>query len=567
MNENRKSLLVYGTIVAACLLVFAQTGSFDFINIDDRAYVYENPAVLSGLNWRSVYWAFTAIYSGNWHPLTWLSHMSDVMLFGLDPGKHHLVSVLLHTADSALVFYSLRRYTNAIWLSAAVALLFAVHPAHVESVAWIAERKDLLSTLFWLLTMIAYERYARETAGSGKWTWLVLSVFTFGLGLMAKPMLVTLPFVLLLLDYWPLGRLKSARGLRPLVIEKLPFFALAIASSVITFVAQREGGATLSITEMSVGARFANAAVSYVKYLAMCFFPNDLAFWYPLEPERDPLPVIGSLVLLLVVTGYAYHKRSRYPFLITGWLWFIGTLVPVIGLVQIGMQDRADRYTYIPYIGLFVIIVWGLAAILNHLDKGRLVGAGVAAAAITGLGFLAHRQTAYWQNSQTLYEHSLAVTRNNYFLMTNLCLHHIKRSDTGTAEGRCSELLLATPPSAEAFNILGLLRSDVGRQDEAVSFFNKALAINPNWGILYANRALAFARQGRLAEADQDLGRAAAIPDASTSAEAQARLLNVIGEAYLKRGDAARAKERFVRALELKPDLEEAGANLRRSEQ
>jgi tetratricopeptide (TPR) repeat protein len=567
MTENRKTLLVYGTIVAACMLVFAQTGSFDFINIDDRAYVYENPAVLSGLNWRSISWAFAAIYSGNWHPLTWLSHMTDVTIFGLDPGRHHLVNVLLHTANSALVFYSLRRYTNAIWLSAAVALLFAVHPAHVESVAWIAERKDLLSALFWLLTMIAYERYARETASGSRRTWLVLSVFAFALGLMAKPMLVTLPFALLLMDYWPLGRLKSVRDLRPLVIEKLPFFALTIASSVITFVAQRAGGATLSITEMSMGARFANAAVSYAKYLVTCFYPNDLAFWYPLEPERDPIPVIGSVVLQLIVTGYAYRKRSRYPFFITGWLWFLGTLVPVIGLVQIGMQDRADRYTYIPYIGVFVIIVWGSAAFLQRFEKGWLIGAGVAAAAFTGLGMLAHRQTAYWQNSQTLYEHSLAVTRNNYFLMSNLCLHHIKRSDTATAERRCSELLLATPPSAEAFNILGLLRSDVGKHDEAITFLNKALAINPNWGILYANRSLAMARQGKIAEAERDLGKAVAIRDGSTSAEAQARLLNVIGEAYLKRGDAARANERFAQALELKPDLEEAAANLRRSTQ
>jgi protein O-mannosyl-transferase len=377
--KTNRELIVFTVLSVLVLAIYWQTTGFGFINLDDNLYVYENGAVLSGLNWNSVKWAFGAFYSANWHPLTWHSHMLDVQLFGGNAGGHHAVNIVLHLINSVLAFTVFRKMTGCFWKSAIVAALFAVHPAHVESVAWVSERKDVLSTLFWLLTMWAYLRYANseeekktKTGGGFKSNENVdegeksaaspllffsssylLVLALFALGLMTKPMLVTLPCVLLLMDFWSLERLKTLRDLPALLIEKIPLLALSAVSAFITILAQRSTGAVESLEFLPLGTRALNALVSYAKYVVMLFYPADLAVWYPYEREFPWWQIIGALVLLSAVTALCVSQIRTRKYLLMGWLWFLGTLVPVIGLVQVGSQSLADRYTYIPYFRAF----------------------------------------------------------------------------------------------------------------------------------------------------------------------------------------------------------------------
>ena len=571
-TENRSRIFIILTLTVLCLAVYSQVIGFDFINIDDRAYIYENKAVLSGLNSRSIWWAITAFYSANWHPVTWLSHMLDVSLFGPTAGPMHAMNVVFHTIDSILVFVVFKRLTGKTWQSTAVAFLFALHPVHVESVAWIAERRDVLSTMFWLLTMLAYFKYVeirKQPASDGGMlarpaSWLVVTTALFALGLLSKPMLVTLPFVLLLCDYWALERLNKARDLWPLIKEKLPLFALTIASSVITFLAQSSFGAAVSLEKLPLGDRLINVTQSYAKYIVMMFYPINLGLWYPFDEKVDPFKVIGAAILLTAVSVFCWHKRKERRYLLMGWLWFLGTLVPVIGLVQVGLQSLADRYTYVPYFGLFIMLAWGIGDLVTRSKVNKIAVAAVSAGVIGTLSVLTFAQVSKWQNSETLYTHTLSFTSKNYFLMSNLCLYYINNADKPTAERRCTELLEATPPSAEAYNILGMLRTDVGRFDEAAAFLERGLQMNPNWAILYLNYSVALSKQGKIDEAEKALLKAKSMNDGSVSRQTAARACNDFAALAEKRGQIDKAKDYYNQATQLDPEFSDAAANFKR---
>src|SRR5205807_6926 len=399
---GRSDLLIMLGLVVVTLAIYAQVIGHQFITLDDPTYIQENSMVNHGLTRAGLAWAFTTFHVANWHPLTWISHMVDCQLFGMNAGGHLLVNALIHAANTLLVFWFLLRTTHARWPSALVAALFALHPLHVESVAWASERKDTLSTFFGLLSLIAYVRYA-EAPSSGRYAWTAV---TLALGLLAKPMLVTLPFVMLLLDYWPLRRLadpmakehphrgshrETATGIASLVWEKLPLFALVAASAIITFIAQSHGGAVRTLAHAPIAFRLPNAVVSFAKYLLLTFWPNDLAVYYPFA-GIPAWQIIGAAFLLIGITAFCFSQRKIRPYLIVGWLWFLGTLVPVIGLVQVGGQIMADRYFYIPSIGLFIPLVFGLADVAKRWHVAPLLGATIAGVVLLALATLTNAQ-------------------------------------------------------------------------------------------------------------------------------------------------------------------------------
>src|SRR6266513_4169950 len=400
-------------LAALTWLVFGQTLRHDFINYDDPRYVYENTKITSGVSLSGIAWAFTHIHSMNWHPLTTISHMLDCQVYGLKPGGHHFTNVLLHIVAAILLFLALQEMTGTFWNSAFVAAVFAIHPLRVESVAWIAERKDVLSGVFFMLTLLAYVYYVRLPRVAR----YLLVLFVFACGLMSKPMLVTLPFVLLLLDYWPLARIEGQFWKR--VLEKIPLIALSAASSVTTFLVQK--GAVGHTEELPIFERINNAVVSYVLYIWQMLWPVDLAVFYPHPENRLPSwEIVSCLVLLACATVVAIALRKRRPYLITGWLWYLGMLVPVIGLVQVGWQGRADRYTYLPQIGLYIMVAWSAFDLTAPLRYQRAIVDGMAAVVLGALVWAASVQASYWRNSETLWTHALAVTPSNDVAENNL---------------------------------------------------------------------------------------------------------------------------------------------------
>ncbi|MFZ0035446.1 MAG: tetratricopeptide repeat protein [Sedimentisphaerales bacterium] len=510
-----RELFVYVALSAATLATFWQVGSFEFLNYDDMAYVTRNEHVKEGLSLHNIIWAFTAIRSFNWHPLTWLSHMLDCQLFGLNPAGHHLTNLLLHTANTLLLFAILKRMTKAIWQSVFVAAVFALHPLHVESVAWIAERKDVLSTLFWLLTMAAYTGYVRHP-GTSRY---LLTVLIFTLGLMAKPMLVTLPFVLLLLDYWPFGRLESVKAAAPgsqkspqkrvdwygiyrLVREKIPFFVLSAISSVITFVVQRKEGAVSEIDAIPLMSRLANALVSYINYIGKTAWPTKLAVLYP-HPLTNPpsLQIILNLLVLVAASAAVIFLAVRHRYLLTGWFWYLGTLVPVIGLVQVGSQAMADRYTYVPLIGLSIIIAWGLADLLPKLRyREIMIGISMSAVLLT-LSMCTHLQLRYWRNSITLFERALEVTEENAVAHYALGYALFEDDKVDKAMGHFKEALRINPSYIDAHNHMGLALMKQDKLKEAIEYFTKALLIKPDYATAHFNLGWALARRGDIERA------------------------------------------------------------------
>ena len=413
----RYDFLVCLFLVIATLAVYWQVRNYSFVNYDDHMYVTQNHNVQAGLTLESITWSFTTIQASNWHPLTWISHMLDCQLYGMNPGRHHLTNVLLHILNSLLLFLVFMRMTGKLWQSGFVAALFALHPLHVESVAWISERKDVLSTFFWMLSLWGYLRYV-ERPGACRY---LLLFFLFILGLMTKPMLVTLPFVLLLLDYWPLNRFQFGSSgdcnysiQRPfdfgLVWEKTPLFLLAAVSSVMTYIVQKSGGAVNSLATIPFHDRIANAIVSYVSYIGKMIWPDNLAVFYPYPKSILLWKVAGAGLLLVVVSVVIFRMVRTKPYFAVGWLWYIGTLVPVIGLVQVGSQGMADRYTYVPLIGIFVIIAWGVP---DFMPKWRYkkIGFTVTIAAILAIIMITTRlQIRYWSDSLTLFKHAFEVT-------------------------------------------------------------------------------------------------------------------------------------------------------------
>jgi tetratricopeptide (TPR) repeat protein len=466
-------------LAALVWIVFGQTLQHEFVNFDDDVYVYQNPMVTGGLTPAAVAWAFTHPHQANWHPLTSLSHILDCQFYGLNAGGHHFTNVLLHGASAILLFLVLRRMTAALWPSALVAALFAIHPLRVESVAWISERKDVLSGFFFVLTLGAYLRYVRRPKSLLHY---LLVLFLFVLGLMSKPMLVTLPFVLLLLDYWPLGRFpEPARFPIPqrLLLEKIPLLALSAVSCVITLRVQSEAIQDAQVVPMAL--RIENAIVSAAAYLAQMVYPANLALCYPYPINGlPPWQIALALFVLVGLSAAAFYWRNQRPWLLTGWFWYLGMLLPVAGLVQVGGQARADRYTYLPQIGVYLLLTWTLVELGERWRNRRLALAGGAAAALAILAACARAQTGYWRNSESLWTRALACTSNNALAESNLgsLLYQDGRLDEALAHGQ--KALEIQPDNVGANNCVGFVLLQKGHVDEAIAHFQTALRARPD---------------------------------------------------------------------------------------
>jgi len=566
---RRESLICF-TLALSILAVYWQVTGHEFIDYDDNVYITDNPQVQLGLTSKSIGWAFTTTRSGNWHPLTWLSHMMDYELFGLNPQGHHLTSVFLHIINSILLFLALRWATSSVWPSALVAGLFAIHPLHVESVAWVAERKDVLSTFFWLLTMVAYIGYAKRPR---RGTYMLVLVF-FVLGLAAKPMLVTLPFVLMLLDYWPLGRFQVGRDcgsadnttaepstervpVSELIVEKLPMFVLSGIFSAIALWAQGRAGAMSGLEIVPLKWRIANALISYVAYLEKMFWPRNLAVFYPHPQDNLPiwLVVLAGLFLLILSAG-AVRLASRYKYVIVGWLWYLGTLVPVIGLVQVGEQAMADRYTYVPLIGIYLAIAWGLADWGKESLRRRTLLAVSVPLLLIVLALCTWQQARLWRNSIYLFEHTIDVTTNNYVAHYTLGNALARRGNLAGALANYKEALRIKPDYAEAHNNLGNSLALQGNLAEAVAHYKESLRIDASQGKTQRNLGVVLDRQGKYEEAIRHYKEALRI----NPRDAQSH--NNIGVTLAEQGKLEEAVVYFLQAVRIDPTFTEAQRNL-----
>jgi Flp pilus assembly protein TadD len=574
-----RTLAVSALLVVAVGLVFSQLRSHEFLNYDDPLYVSENTHVQKGLTADGILWAFQSL-DFNWHPITWISHMLDVQLFGMNPGAHLLMNAGIHAANAVLLFLLLTRMTGAIWRSAMVAALFAIHPLHVESVAWLAERKDVLSTLFLLFMLHSYLYWTQRRS---KPAYALMVVF-FALGLMSKGMVITAPFVLLLLDVWPLQRLDLERtggGLWPCVREKLPLFLLVIPGALLTIKAQRAVSALTTTEIVPPLIRMANAAISYIAYLGKGFWPSDLALPYPYHSTVSPTAATVAAILLLAITGAAFSVRRRWPYVLVGWLWFIGTLVPVIGLIQIGSQSMADRYTYIPLVGIFIAVVWLVADLAGGTPALQPVVATAAVAVLVSLAIAARAQAAYWHDSVSLFRHAAAAVPDNYIAHEELGAAYAARLQTEEAIAEYSEaarirplalgprknlatLELSRGNTAEAAKQLqiavrlsndpqtqGALLVLEGRLTEAVAAYERALKANPSSADVHNDLAAALARSGRDAEAARQYESALQLDPSLYDAHMN------YGALLSRTGRNSEAISQFRKAAEIRPSSPE----------
>ena len=585
MLTKKRLLIISLLIIIAAFMAFSQVTHCDFINFDDTDYVTDNSHVQEGLSVEGIIWAFTTGHASNWHPVTWISHMVDVQLFGLSPGWHHLMNLLFHLASTLLLFLVLHRMTKALWQSAFVAALFALHPLHVESVAWVAERKDVLSTFFWMLTMWVYVSYV---ARPGLTRYLTL-LLCFALGLMAKPMLVTLPFVLLLLDYWPLQRLEpkklpqevrkplckdKKKGkstpppvkapvqpvdhrplIRPLLTEKIPLFVLAVLSSIVTYLVQHHGGAVRPLEALPLSARMANAFVSYITYMVKMLWPTNLAVFYP-YPTRWPLwQVLGSVLLLIAITVLAIRGAKKRPYAAVGWLWYVGTLVPVIGVVQVGQQALADRYTYIPLVGLFIIVAWAVPELLKkwHYRKETLVA--LSALCLLCLFLVTWRQVGYWRNSIALYGHALEIAGGSSLIHNNRGMAYVGLGNYPQAIADFNRAIEIDPRYWNAYDNRGLAYIGLGNYPQAIADFNRAIETDPRPETAYNNRGMAYVGLGNYPQAIADFNRAIEIDPGLETAYYNR------GLAYIGLGNYPQAIADFDRAIEIDPRFEKAYYN------
>ena len=572
-------------LVGVAIAVYLPVVHNDFVYYDDPKYVTENAVVLRGLTWPGIRWAFTTGTDANWFPLTWMTHMLDVQLYGAHAGGHHVTNLVLHVISTLLLFGVLYRMTGAMGRSGFVAGLFALHPLHVESVAWVAERKDVLSTLFWMLTLWAYVWYVRKPQLKR----MLLVLLTFALGLMSKPMLVTLPFVLLLLDAWPLNRLRE-RSIRQLAIEKIPMFALAIASSIVTFIVQRKGGAVGGLEAYPLVLRMGNALMSYVGYIGKMFWPARLAAFYPYPETLSTGAVLGAAVILAAISFLAIRSARSRPYLIVGWLWYLGTLVPVIGLIQVGNQAMADRYTYVPLIGLFIIIVWGVYDLLGQWTLRRIVLPVTGALVLASCAIIARAQVQYWKNSSALWTRALDVTDDNYVAHNNLGLalagqgkideaieHYnealrlrpnyatartnlgaalAKQGKSADAISNYTQVLKTKPDLPEAHVDLGAALASQGKVDDAIAQYNEALRLRPDYAEAHANLGLVLASQGKVDEAISHYTQALRLKPGFVEVH------NNLGYVLATRGQWDDAIRQYNEAIRLKPDFELARMNL-----
>ena len=599
---GRPDLLILLGLAVMTFAIYAQVIGHQFITLDDDAYIRENAMVNRGVTLAGVAWAFTTFDQGNWHPLTWIAHMIDSQLFGMNAGGHLVVNALINVANTLLVFWFLFRTTHARWPSALVAALFALHPLHVESVAWAAERKDTLSTFFGLLSLIAYARYA-EARSNSRYAWTAI---TLALGLLAKPMLVTWPFVMLLLDYWPLRRFDLtsrkdvATKLWPLLREKLPLFAIVAASAVITTLAQSHGGAMRTFQEFPIALRVVNAVVSYAKYLLLTFWPNDLAVYYPYTTAGTPAwQIICAAFLLIGITALCFFQRKSRPYLVVGWLWFLGTLVPVIGIVQVGGQTMADRYFYIPSIGLFIVIAFGLADFARSWRVAPSVRTGIAVAVLLILATLTNAQIHRWTDSFTLFKHTLAVTPPNliiennlgsalsrsglhdeaaahfekalqimpahyepllYDALLNMGISRFYQNRLPEAIEYCQSALRLRPDAPKAHDLLGMALAMQGHGEAALDEIRHAAELAPNDADIQKDLGVTLARLGRIPESIDHFHEALRLNPYNASAH------NNLGLSLLQSGKPGESIPEFEAALRLNPELQGAADNLRRAQ-
>jgi len=565
-------LFICLSLTVATFAVFEPVRNHTFLNIDDNFYITDNPPVKSGLTLKGVIWAFTAMHAANWHPLTWLSHMLDCQLYGLNPSGHHLTNLVLHLASALLLFLVLERMTRSLWRSSFVAALFALHPLRVESVAWVAERKDVLSGFFWMLTIWTYVRYI-ERPGLNRYLLVLLS---FSLGLLSKPMLVTLPFVLLLLDYWPLGRFQFAQSTKnpklstskpiysssrrslifSLIKEKVPFFILSGVSSILTIIAQQKIGTVAPLELYQVDIRIANALVSYVSYIGKMIWPHNLSIFYPHPVTLPVWEVIGSGLLLVGISILVIWAARKRPYYGVGWLWYLGTLVPVIGLVQVGAQAMADRYTYLPLIGLFIMIAWGVPGQLPMWRYRKVILSVSAGLALLMMMMVTRLQIKHWQNNMTLFEHSLAVTSDNYFVHNSLGIVLSRQGKTEEAIAHYNEALRINPDNANTHCNLGVALAKQGKIDEAMAHYGEALRIQPGYVEAHNNMGVALAGKGKIEEAMAHY--AEALRRDPYHAIAHYNLGIALGE----QGKAEEAIAHFTEAIRIEPDYALAHHNL-----
>ena len=564
--NDRFEVLVCLFLVLVTLVVYLQVGTFEFINYDTDLYVYDNRQVKAGFTKTSIAWAFTTFHAYNWHPLTWLTHMVDVQLFGMDSGRHHLTNVFIHIMNTLLLFGILRRMTGDLWQSSLVAALFAIHPLHIQSVAWVAERKDVLSTFFGFLAVGSYLQYVRGR----RLGWYMPVLISFVLSLMCKPMLVTLPFVLLLLDYWPLKRLhfqmhregSSASLQMPtkvyLVVEKIPLFIFSTVSCIITFYAQRAGGSIASTDLFPLHIRVINALNSYIGYIGKMFWPSKLSIIYPYNKIFLSWQIWASCLLMVSISLLAIKYYKSRPWFLVGWLWYLGTLVPVIGLVQVGSQALADRYTYVPLIGLFIIIAWGLHELSQRWRYKELCFVIILLAISGTLMVVSRQQVRYWKNGVTLFKHAINVTENNSYAQNILghgllmegkiidAIKHLKRSSE------------ANPRYSKVHNNLGVALAQQGDTEGAINCFQNALQINPNYADAHNNLGVALRGKGQTALAANHFSAAIRL------SPAYAEAYNNLGILLLNQGKYKTASTYFKKALEENPDFIRARENLKR---
>lgn len=559
-NVPRQSWILL-LLSVGTLAVYVPVRDHEFLLYDDYGYIVRNFYLQPGVTWENIVWAFTSGYAANWHPLTWISHMVDYQLFGLNPAGHHLHNVLLHVLNSIVLFLVVWKMTGAEWPSAFVAAMFALHPLHVESVAWASERKDLLSGLFWILTMGAYVRYTRSPSMNRYLLVLVL----FVLGLLSKPMVVTLPFVLLLLDYWPLKRLGGGNSVPGLsfssaLLEKVPLMLLSFGSSIITYHVQQAAGAMASTDRLPLVLRLENAIVSLVRYLGKTFWPSDLAVFYP-HPGMalSVSTVLLSGVILGTVTMFTWLWRKRSPYLFVGWFWFLGTLVPVLGIVQVGAQAMADRYMYLPLIGLALMIGWFGAEMVAHSLR-RIVGVA-AVLGLVALLIVSRVQVGYWQNTETLFQHAAKTTERNWVAHYNLGLTYAEGNRYEEALHHYVKTIEYAPRFVPVYYELGNVLLHLGRDEDAISYLRQSIALDSTYAKAFVDLGVALCRVGR--------------PDEALQYFEQAYRLNrwygepnqLVGLTLVQRGQYEQALQYLQRALEKSPQDSLLQADVRRIRQ
>jgi tetratricopeptide (TPR) repeat protein len=568
MNARTWTCIV---LVLVTFGIYCQASDHDYINFDDPSYIINNPHVTSGLTIDNIDWAFTSIHASNWHPVTWLSHMLDIEFFGAQPKWQHLVNVIFHLLNTLLLYLLLFRTTGAHWKSSFVAGLFALHPLHVESVAWIAERKDVLSAFFFFITLHLYHLYVIRPSYSR----YILSLIAFSIGLMSKPMLVTLPFILLLMDYWPLQRLSFSKKnehpspttqnnknnslLLKIMMEKLPFLALSVISSIITFYAQSRGGAVAKIKLVPISFRFLNSLVAYANYIFKMILPRNLSVIYPLPDTITILQGLAAGSLLAVISTLSIRMGRRHPYLIVGWLWYIGMLVPVIGLVQVGRQSMADRYTYLPLTGLFIIVAWGVPSILQNWRYRNMLLSIMSVLLLFTYSLLTWLQIGYWKNSVTLFRHATEAISKNHVAYNLLGSTYTQSGMLDEAISNYSEALRISPEDEEAISGIGIALAKKGDLEGATSYFRKAVYLEPNSAECHSNLGFALSQQGQVEDGIRHLLEAIRLQPGNPK---NAEIHFHIGTSLAAMGKIDPSMDHFVEAIRIKPDFVEAHYNL-----